>query len=145
MYQAEDQLKLVLRLVGASHYETRLPEVGMLSELLESNEHILGIVFGRYKHFLEGLSGHGALVATNQRILLIDRKPMFLRYEELPYEMISGFNYGTTGPVASIVLETRAGDITMRTWNLHSIANFVKTISSYITYNPNNMQHDPHR
>ena len=74
MYQVEDQIKLTLRLIGANRYETSLPEVSMLPELLDANEQILGVVFGRYKHFLEGLSGHGALIATNQRILLIDRK-----------------------------------------------------------------------
>ncbi len=140
MYQVEDQIKLTLRLIGANRYETSLPEVSMLPELLDANEQILGVVFGRYKHFLEGLSGHGALIATNQRILLIDRKPMFLRYEELPYEMISGLNYSTTGPVASVALETRAGDITMRTWNLHSIEHFVKTISAYISSTSRNLQ-----
>ncbi len=140
MYQLQDQIKIALRQIGANRYETSLPEVGMLFELLESDEQILGVVFGRYKHFLEGLSGHGALIATDRRVLLIDRKPLFLRYEELPYEMISGLNYSATGPVASVALETRAGDISMRSWNLHSIDHFVKTISAYISSATRNVQ-----
>ncbi len=130
MYLVEEQLRDILHGLGAFKYETHFPEVTLLANLLQEGEIVKGVVFGRYKHFLEGLSGRGALIATNYRIILIDRKPVYMRYEELPYSIIAGVEDVSSGALASVILNTRIGDITMKSWNRKSIDYFVHSVEN---------------
>ena len=130
MYLVEEQLRDILHSLGAYKYETHFPEVTLLANLLQEGETIKGIVFGRYKHFLEGLNGRGALIATNYRIVLIDRKPAYMRYEELPYSIIAGVEDGSSGAIAQVTLKTRIGDIVMKSWNRKSIDKFVHSVET---------------
>ena len=132
MYLLEKELRATLKSLGARWYEVRLPEVLMLCNLLQENETVIGVVFGKYKHFVEQASGRGMLVATNYRILLIDRKPLYLRYEELPYNMLNGFSLTSAAGSSSLTLETRVGDIMLKSWNHRSAVKFIQTIEKYI-------------
>ncbi len=132
MYLLEKELRATLKSLGARWYEVRLPEVLMLCNLLQENETVIGVVFGKYKHFVEQANGRGVLVATNYRILLIDRKPLYLRYEELPYNMLNGFSLTSAAGSSSFTLETRVGDIKLKSWNHRSAAKFIQAIEKYI-------------
>lgn len=57
--------------------------IRQLPNILNSNEEIERVVTG----FYEG--GHAVLIATNQRIILLDKKIMSFRVEEVHYEMVS--------------------------------------------------------
>lgn len=132
MYLTEDELRATLRSLGAFWIESRLPEVLLICNLLQENENVEAVIFGKYRHFLQDISGRGALVATNFRMLLVDRKPMYLRYEEFPYQIISGCELTTTSTTSSLTLETRVGNISIRSWNKHCVSDFCKTIDNYI-------------
>lgn len=133
MYLTEDELRTTLRSLGAFWFETRLPEVLLICNLLQENETIEAFIFGKYRHFLQDINGRGALIATNFRILLVDRKPMYLRYEEFPYQVLSGCELTPSGTLSTLALETRIGDISIRSWNKRCVSDFCKTIDSYIT------------
>jgi len=63
------------------------PEVKELQHILMDNEEIIGCVAGRY------FGGFALLVATDYRMLLIDKKIPYLSVEDIRYDMISEINY----------------------------------------------------
>ena len=59
------------------------PEIRELQHILMDNEDIIKCVPGRYG------GGFALLVATEMRLLLIDKKPLYLTVEDVRYDMIS--------------------------------------------------------
>lgn len=59
------------------------PEIRELQQILMDHEQIIKFVNGRYS------GGFAILVATEQRLLLIDKKPLYLTVEDIRYDMIS--------------------------------------------------------
>src|SRR5574337_288601 len=59
------------------------PEIHELQRILMEGEDIIKCVPGRYS------GGFAILVATDHRLLLIDKKPMYLTVEDIRYDMIS--------------------------------------------------------
>jgi hypothetical protein len=65
------------------------PEIRELQHILMDNEQIVNCVPGRY------FGGFALLVATDHRILLIDKKIPYLSVEDIRYDMISEIDFGT--------------------------------------------------
>ncbi len=63
------------------------PEIRELQHILMDNEQIIGCVQGRY------FGGFALLVATDHRLLLIDKKIPYLSVEDIRYDMISEIDY----------------------------------------------------
>jgi hypothetical protein len=119
----------ILRKLGANRYDLKLPESRALIEVMEPGEQIAGIVFGRYVQG-DGLVGRGALVATDTRVLLLDKKPMFMRCEEIEYHVISAVERAGVGFIHYVTLHTRMGDIKIRTFNGVGARRFVDSVGS---------------
>lgn len=65
------------------------PEIRELSQILMDNEKIITLVTGRY------FGGFALLVATDHRLLLIDKKIMFLTVDDIRYDMISEIDFNS--------------------------------------------------
>lgn len=63
------------------------PEIRELSHILMDNEKIITLVTGRY------FGGFAMLVATDHRLILIDKKVLFLTVDDIRYDMISEIDY----------------------------------------------------
>jgi hypothetical protein len=63
------------------------PEIRELQHILMDNEEIIAGAQGRY------FGGFALLVATDRRLLLIDKKIPYLSVEDVRYDMISEINY----------------------------------------------------
>ena len=127
----QDDIGRMLRKLGAVRYDFWLPETHVLPYILHPDEELKGIVYGHYQqNGSEPAEGRGALVATDRRILLIDKKPLFLKCDELRYAVISGVTYARVGPAGTVTLHTRAGDIHVRTLNNTCALLFVKAIEA---------------
>jgi hypothetical protein len=120
-----------LRAAGADTYDLLLPESRGLPLIIEEAETILGVVYGRYK-MNPKLHGRGILVATKHRLLFLDKKPLFIRCNEIPYVQVSGISYSQVGLGGTVTLNTRMGDITIRTYNHTCATTFVHSIESHI-------------
>src|SRR5580765_8559212 len=59
------------------------PEIRQLQHILMDHERIIQCVTGRYH------GGFALMVATEQRLLLVDKKPLYLTVEDIRYDMIS--------------------------------------------------------
>lgn len=77
------------RLVKLGFHATRWfrPEIRELQHILLDSEEIVGCVQGRY------FGGFALLVATDHRLLLIDKKIPYLSVEDIRYDMISEIDY----------------------------------------------------
>jgi hypothetical protein len=65
------------------------PEIRELQHILLDNEKIITLAQGRY------YGGFALLVATDQRLLLIDKKALFLTLEDIRYDMISEIDFSS--------------------------------------------------
>jgi general stress protein 26 len=93
-----------------------------LHNFIRPDEHIMGVVYGRYE------GGEALLVATDLRIIFLDKKPLFASTDELSYDAVSGVKYSAAGLFASITLHTRVGDYQLRYVNKTAATNFVRYI-----------------
>ncbi len=114
--------------LGADRYDLLLPETHHLPTIIHDDEQIIGIVYGAYTQVNVHVSGRGVLIATTQRVLLLDKKPLFERRDELSYGVISGVSYSRAGIASTVVLHTRIGDITLRTLNKTCAQSFIQAI-----------------
>jgi hypothetical protein len=120
-----------LRELGADAFDLALPETMTLPLVLRPNEQVTGIVYGRYKE-TGGPVGRGALVATENRVLLVDRKILSMRCDEIDHGALTAISYNKVGPVTTITLHSRFGDISIRTFNWRCAQSFIADMESVI-------------
>jgi hypothetical protein len=126
------ELKSDVRHMGADSYDILLPETRMLAVAIDLDEKVEGIVYGRYKQQSNHSIGRGALIATDRRILLIDRKPVYVKCDEIGYMAVSGVSYVRVGVMGTVTLHTRLGDINLRTFNKKCAEGFVKAVEQEV-------------
>lgn len=87
-------------------------EVRELNKIILEDEIIAECVNGEYTN------GFALLVATNHRVLVIDKKPMlYLTVEDLRFDMITEFNYSHRMFNSTINLYTANKTLTFTSWN----------------------------
>ncbi len=105
--QVEDQLKKV----GCNFRFWNRPEIRELTNILVPGEVIAQATNGRYEN------GFALLVATNLRLLLIDKKPMFLTLEDLRFDMISEMDYSGQLLEGTVRIMTPNRKLVFISWN----------------------------
>ncbi len=104
----EEQLKRI----GCNFKFWGRAEVNELGRILFEDEIIAECTNGEYAN------GFALLVATNHRILLVDKKPMlYLTVEDVRFEMITEFNYSHRMLNATIRLYTANKTLVFTSWN----------------------------
>jgi hypothetical protein len=76
------------------------PELRELSTILTDNEQIVGLVPGRY------FGGYALMVATDHRLLLIDKRTFYLTVEDIHYDMISEIDFNVRLIDATLQIHT---------------------------------------
>jgi hypothetical protein len=89
-----------LKRIGVNFQFIGRPELRELAHILFDNEQLQHIVRGRYD------GGFAILVATNQRVLLVDKKPFYLTIDDMRYEMIADVEFNHRMLDATIRLGT---------------------------------------
>ncbi len=123
-----------LRSLGANKYDLSLPETRYIAQVLREDEIILGAVYGKYEKVNLPHAGRGLLVITDRRILLIDKKPLFVQYDEVTFDVVSGVQYGKALIGAAITLNTRMGNVVIRTFNDYCAKKFVQTVEDMLCF-----------
>lgn len=123
------EIRRKLLSLGANAYDLWLPETRELPFVIHPDEKITGIVYGRYLDN-EKVVGRGALVATDHRVILFDRKPLYLRSDEIEYRVISAVSYNQGLVPSYVTLHTRLGDFHLRTFNRRCAHKFVEAIEA---------------
>lgn len=136
----EQQIKQQLIKLGAVHYDLLLPETRTLHKLVRKDEKIKGVVYGRYHQTNGSAVGRGVLVATDRRVMLVDKKPLFVRCDEIDYRALESVTYTKIAIAGSVSLRTDMGKIIVRTFNQACARNFIKAVEDgiYSTQGPGN-------
>ncbi len=77
-------------------------EIKELRKILEPSEVIRHCAHGYYH------GGSGLLVATNKRLMLIDKRPLYLNFEEMKYELIRNVSFDQKFLQASLIIQSGA-------------------------------------
>lgn len=109
---------------GVTRYGFMKLSTRAVPEIIRLDERIGGAVYGRVN------SGSAMLIATDQRIIFIDRKPFFSTSDELTYDVVSGVQIHTAGPFCTVVLHTRINDYKLRYVNENCAKKFVQFIEN---------------
>lgn len=120
--QHYERIEQELRAVGMSWYGLRMTESRYLPRIIHQNESIKGVAYGWQP------GGIVMLVATDHRIIFLDKKPFFLRDDEVSYDNVRGISYYHAGLASTIVLHTQVQDYIVRTFNKTSL----QTLIDYI-------------
>jgi hypothetical protein len=105
--QVEDQL----RKVGCNFRFWGRPEVRELCHILIDGEIIAQAVNGRYEN------GFAMLVVTDHRLLLIDKKPMFLTLEDIRFDMIAEIDFSSQLLDSTVKIITPNRTLVFTSWN----------------------------
>lgn len=110
MYTAHrTRVRAELSKAGITGYALRRAEGRYLPQIIHDNEHIKAAVYGRTQN------GTAMLVATDHRIIYLDKKPLMAICDEISYEVIAGVGVSReSGFFASVTIYTRMGNYTVR-------------------------------
>ncbi len=134
MVDAHDVRKQ-LRRIGADYRFWGAPEIRELPKILFENETISHFINGRYS------GGFAALVVTDIRVLLIDKKPLFLTLEDIRYDMISDVMFNHRLLNASINIGTVHNSFTFVGFNSTSLRNLTNYIQQRVMDYRRHAQH----
>ncbi len=115
-------VKQELKRLGADKSTFGGPERGELPKILMSDEEIQHIINGRYS------GGFATLVATNQRLLLVDKKIFFLTVEDIRYDMIAEVDYGHQFIGATIHVRSFSKDLKFQSFKKDDLREFTHFI-----------------
>ncbi len=120
-----NRVKKELLDAGLTRHGILRAEARYLPSVIHQNEHVMAAVYGRSKN------GSAMLVATDRRVLYVDKKPMFTTCDEISYEVVAGVGQSQkNGLVAGITLFTRMGNYTINYATIKSAQKFKEYIES---------------
>ncbi len=119
-----DRVKQELRALGVSTYGMLKMESRYLPHIIHPNEHIGGVLYGRTDN------GSAMLIATDRRVIFLDKKPLFINEDEITYDVVSGINFSHAGFGTTVTLHTRIKDYKVMTLNKQCANGFVHYIES---------------
>jgi hypothetical protein len=103
-------------------------EIAELPRVLFEDEIIKHAVNGRYEN------GFALLVATNHRLLLIDKKPFFLTLEDLRYEMIAEVDFTQQLLSSKVLLRTSGKTLKFISFNADRLRNLTGFVQEQVMH-----------
>jgi hypothetical protein len=126
-----DRVKRELREAGVRGFGFWKFAVRYLHNLIHKDEHVKGVVYGRYQEAPGAPAWEeGMLVATDRRIMFVDRKPGYLRADNITYDVVSAVEDSKAGPFSAVTLYTRMGNFTLRFVKRSCAECFVRYVES---------------
>ncbi|CAN5431103.1 hypothetical protein BH10PAT3_BH10PAT3_0630 [soil metagenome] len=98
-----------LKAVGVTHHGLAKSESRELPLILHDDEHVGGVIYGQIGGGISAM-----LIATDHRVIFLDKQPLFTTIDELTYDVVSGVKSSSAGPFTSVVLHTRITDYSFR-------------------------------
>jgi len=97
-------------------------ELRYLPQIIHPDEELGGIVYGQSK------DGFALLVATDRRVIFLNKKLLFVNEDELNYRVVSGVSFSHAGVGSTVTLHTKVKDYAIRTLNQRCAKKFVEYI-----------------
>lgn len=112
------------------------PEVKELCHILAPNETIKHAVNGHYE------GGFALFIATDRRLLLIDKKPWFLTMEDIRYDMVSEVDFFARLIDSSVCLNMINKKLNFTTWRQEKMRKMVSYIQHKVMALQQHNQHN---
>lgn len=120
----KERIRQTLRRLGVSKWGMVSMEAHYVPHIIHPKEEIGGVVYG----FCE--SSFVMLLATDRRIVYLDKKPLFVKEDEINYYAVTGVSYSSAGFGSTVTLHTRIRDFVILTFNERCAQGFVAYIES---------------
>ncbi len=134
----QQRIKKELAQAGMTSYGQHKMSSRYLPNIIAEDEHIEGVVYG---HSGTGLS---LLIATDRRIIYLERRPWFTSTDELSYEVVVGIRHIKAGLFPAIELHTRMGNYTLTYVNDKCASKFTEYIEGRIEHLVLDHTDEPH-
>jgi hypothetical protein len=118
------RIQLELKNLGASFYGIRRFGSRYLPNIIQYDEKIGGIVYG-YNEV-----GSVMLLATDRRVIFLDKKPFYFNQDEVSYDVVSGVSFAHAGFGSTVILHTRVKDYVIKTLNQKCAIGFMKFVEN---------------
>jgi hypothetical protein len=102
-------------------------EIDELANILVPGECLTHVVFGWYDN------GFALLCCTENRVLLIDKKPFFLKLEDLRYDKISEVRFLNRLLDSSVILSYAGMKLEFKSWNQSALRRLTDFVQQTIT------------
>ncbi len=106
--QHRDRIAAELQRAGLNWFSIIRSEGRHLPNIIHKDEHIGGAIYGF------GSSGWCMIIATEKRVIYLDKKPFFTTKDILTYDIVSGVQLNAVGPFASVTLQTRGLEYSLK-------------------------------
>lgn len=117
-----------LAIAGVPKRIIRSAEARALTSIMERDESILNCIQGLYS---EGL---GIVVATSNRLLIINKSFLWTRMEDESYAVVNSIKYKKGVVFGKVMLSTRARRYVFNVLKNDPIESFISTIDSKMRY-----------
>jgi len=125
----KDRIARELKEVGLTRFGKMKFAVRYLPNIIHEDEHIGGIVYGRYRTGPGLLSLiEGMLIATDKRVVFLDHKPGYTNIDEVTYDVVSGVEMSSVAFMYAVKLHTKVKDYSIRFAN----AKCAKVFAAYV-------------
>lgn len=131
LHTVEEQLKAI----GCNFRFFGRPEIKELTKILLPGETIAQCTNGYYE------GGIALLVVTDHRLLLVDRKPMYLTIEDLRFDMISEIDFSHRLLNATIRIFSTNKSLMFTSWNHARLRKLVEYLQHRVVLIRNQHQH----
>lgn len=129
-----------LRDLGVTRYGLFMTESHYLPHVIHPSEHIGGVAYGRFD------GGFAMMLATDRRVIFLDKRPLFMAEDEIDYDVVSGVSFGYSPMYSTVTLHTKIKDYTVRTMNKESAKRFVSYIEARcLEHGPEGYRYDQAR
>ncbi len=117
-----DRIRKELIEAGVSPIGMIKAEARYLPHVIHEDEEIGGVITGWYEN------GSAMLIATNRRIVFLDKKPIYTTKEEVTYDVVSGVRVDVGGISTVVTLHTRIKDFVLKYCNPSSARKFIQYV-----------------
>jgi hypothetical protein len=115
----QDRIRQELMATGVTKAALMKPQLRRLHQSIHPDEHIQAIAYSSYG------SGTAVLVATDRRVMYLDRRPFNYVFDEFTYDIVSGVAMRQSGLYITLTLHTPINNFTIRTTNRAATQGFV--------------------
>ena len=119
------RVKRELLYAGVTIYGLMKSESRYLPKILHANEHVEAVIYGQHN------ASSAMLVATDERIIYLDKKPMVELFDEVSYEVISGIEFDIHLLYATVVLHTPVKNYDFKFVNVRCAEKFARHIEKH--------------
>ncbi len=121
-----ERIRHELIAAGVTSYGLIKAESRYLPRIINENEHIAAVIYGQHH------SSSAMLLATDQRVIYLDKKPMTVHEDEINYAVVSGVQHTVHIFFATVILHTAVTNYELRFVNLKCAGRFADYIEERI-------------